>query len=126
MSLPKLEIEKFTIDGDFSLWKMKIRAMLVHQGLESALEEEDPKGAPSSMFDETRRQALSRARSTLISSRSVSILRKISGKKIALGIWNKIEALYMKSQKAVYFLYERWCVNTRIYWHLQQDITSST
>ena len=42
MSLPKPEIEKFTIGGDFSLWKMKIRALLVHQRLELALEEEDP------------------------------------------------------------------------------------
>ncbi|KAH9779242.1 hypothetical protein KPL71_007654 [Citrus sinensis] len=41
MSLPKPDIEKFTIGSDFSLWKMKMRALLVHQGLESALEEDD-------------------------------------------------------------------------------------
>ena len=34
MSLPKPDIEKFTISGDFSLWKMKMRALLVHQGFE--------------------------------------------------------------------------------------------
>ena len=52
ISLPKPEIEKFTIGGDFSLWKMKIRALLVHHGLESALEEEDPKTVGSSRSDE--------------------------------------------------------------------------
>ncbi|KAH9681570.1 Integrase catalytic domain-containing protein [Citrus sinensis] len=64
MSLPKPKIEKFTIGGDFSLWKMKMRALLVHQGLELALEEEDPETAGK--------------------------------EKIALGIWNKVEALCMK------------------------------
>lgn len=39
MSLLKPEIAK--LSGDFSLWKMKMRALLVHQGLESVLEEED-------------------------------------------------------------------------------------
>ena len=34
MSLPKPDIERFTIGGDFSLWRMKMRALLVHQGLE--------------------------------------------------------------------------------------------
>lgn len=41
MSLLKLEIVKFTIGGDFSLWKMKMRTLFFHQGLESALEEKD-------------------------------------------------------------------------------------
>lgn len=44
MSFPKPEIEKFTIDGDFSLSKMKMRTLLVHQGHESALKEEDING----------------------------------------------------------------------------------
>ena len=56
MSLPKHEIEKFTIRGDFSLWKLKIRALIVHQGLESALEEEDPEAPTGSMTDDKKRQ----------------------------------------------------------------------
>ena len=55
MSLPKLEIEKFTIGGDFSLWKMNMRALLVHQGLEYALEEEDQDGAGSSKPNEKKK-----------------------------------------------------------------------
>ena len=77
MSLPKLEIEKFTIGGDFSLWKMKTKALLVHQGLESYLKEEDPKTAESSRSDEKMKQMHNRAHSTLILSLSDSILRKI-------------------------------------------------
>lgn len=56
MSLPKQEIEKITIGGDFSLWKIKTRALLVHQGLESALEEEDPNRVTSSKPDEKNKQ----------------------------------------------------------------------
>ncbi|KAH9790976.1 hypothetical protein KPL71_003571 [Citrus sinensis] len=100
MSLPKPDIERFTIGGDFSLWKMKMRALLVHQGLESALEEDDLGDASSSVSDEKKRQIQNKAHSTLILSLSDSILREISEEKTALGIWNKVEALCMKKSLA--------------------------
>ena len=84
MSLPKHEIEKFTIGGDFSLWKLKMRALLVHQGLESALEEDDPKALSTLVSDEKRKQIQNRAHSTLILSLSDSILREISEEKTTL------------------------------------------
>ncbi|KAH9800568.1 hypothetical protein KPL71_000711 [Citrus sinensis] len=86
MSLPKPVIERFTIGGDFSLWKMKMRALLVHQGLESALEEDDLGDASSSVSDEKKRQIQNKAHSTLILSLSDSILREISEEKTALGV----------------------------------------
>lgn len=49
MSPQKPEIEKFTIGGESSLWELKIRAPLMHQGLESALEEKDLEAAASSI-----------------------------------------------------------------------------
>ena len=100
MSLSKHEIEKFTNGGDFSLWKLKMRALLVHQGLESALEEDDPEAPSTSVFDEKRKHIQNRTHSTLILSLSDSILREISEEKIALGIWNKVEALYIKKSVA--------------------------
>ncbi|KAH9736371.1 hypothetical protein KPL71_018077 [Citrus sinensis] len=100
MSLPRHEIEKFTIGGDFSLWKLKMRALLVHQGLESALEEEDPEASTGSGIDDKRRQIQNRAHSTLILSLGDSILREISEEKTALGIWNKVETLCMKKSLA--------------------------
>lgn len=77
MSLPKPEIEKFIIGGDFSLWKMNMRALLVHQGLESALEETNQDGAESYVSDEKKNQIQNRAHGTLILSLSDSILSKI-------------------------------------------------
>ncbi|KAH9686485.1 Integrase catalytic domain-containing protein [Citrus sinensis] len=93
MSLPKPEIEKFTIGGDFSLWKMKMRALIIHQGLESALEEEDPKTIGSSRSDEKMKQSHNRAHSTLILSLSDSILREISEEKTTLEIQRHSEDL---------------------------------
>lgn len=49
MSPPTPEIEKFTIGGESSLWELKIKAPLMHQGLESALEEKDLEAAASSI-----------------------------------------------------------------------------
>ncbi|KAH9668944.1 hypothetical protein KPL70_021590 [Citrus sinensis] len=100
MSLPKYEIEKFTIGGDFSLWKLKMRALLVHQGLESTLEEEDPEASTSSVIDDKKRQIQNRAHNTLILSLGDSMLREISEEKTALGIWNKVETLCMKKSLA--------------------------
>ncbi|KAH9659867.1 hypothetical protein KPL70_024018 [Citrus sinensis] len=100
MSLPRHEIEKFTIGGDFSLWKLKMRALLVHQGLESALEEEDPEASTDSGIDDKKRQIQNRAHSTLILSLGDSILREIYEEKTALEIWNKVETLCMKKSLA--------------------------
>ncbi|KAK9233056.1 hypothetical protein WN943_023305 [Citrus x changshan-huyou] len=79
---------------------MKMRALLVHQGLESALEEEDPETAGSSRSDEKIKQIHNRAQCTLILSLSDSILREISEEKIALGILNEMEPLCMKKSLA--------------------------
>lgn len=57
MSLSKLDIEKFIIIGDYSLWKLKMRTLLIHQGLKSALEEkeEDLDSATSSKPNKKKR-----------------------------------------------------------------------
>ena len=116
MSIPKPDIEKFTTGCDFSLWKMKMRAFLVHQGLQSALEEDDLGGASSSVSDEKKKQIQNKAHSTLILNLSDSILREISEKKTAFGIWNKVESLCMKKilgtstvleEKIIHLFYER-------------------
>ena len=79
---------------------MKMRALLVHQGLESALEEEDPETVGSSRSSEKMKHIHNRAHSTLILSLSDSILKEISDEKTALGIWNEVEALCMKKSLA--------------------------
>ncbi|KAH9647591.1 Endoglucanase 8 [Citrus sinensis] len=83
-------------------------------GLESALEEEDPEAATSSVTDDKKRQIQNRAHSTLILSLGDSILREIFEEKIALGIWNKVEALCMKKSLAHrLFLKKRDCLEKK-------------
>ena len=41
MSVPKFEVEKFDGSNDFSLWKLKLQALLDQQGLAMALEGKD-------------------------------------------------------------------------------------
>ena len=40
MGLVKYEVEKFTGQNDFGLWRLKMRALLVQQGLVEALDGE--------------------------------------------------------------------------------------
>ena len=42
----RFDLEKFNGDNDFYLWSLKMKAILIQQGLDSALddEDEDPKG----------------------------------------------------------------------------------
>jgi len=49
MSNAKFEMEKFTGKSNFSLWKLKVRDLLVQQGLHKALDGANKK--PASMTD---------------------------------------------------------------------------
>lgn len=52
MSMPKLEVDKFTGENDFHLWRLKMRALLVHQGLEEALGEPSSSKKPRKVSDD--------------------------------------------------------------------------
>ncbi|KAL8463927.1 hypothetical protein ACS0TY_033748 [Phlomoides rotata] len=41
MSSMKLDVEKFTGKNDFGLWKVKMKALLVHHGLSGALKTDE-------------------------------------------------------------------------------------
>ena len=40
MATAKIEVDKFTGENDFSLWKIKMRALLVQEGLSHASDED--------------------------------------------------------------------------------------
>ena len=40
MSAAKFEIEKFNGTNDFGLWRIKMKALLVHNGISEAIDEE--------------------------------------------------------------------------------------
>lgn len=101
MGTTKFDVEKFTGDNDFGLWRIKMRALLVQQDLQEAL-----KGEKMSSFsietdkEKVHKEILQKARSALILSLGDKILRKVTNKDIVASIWLKLENLYMTKSLA--------------------------
>ena len=51
MTNTKFEVDKFTGKNNFSLWKLKVRDLLVQQGLHKALDEVNKKTASMTSSD---------------------------------------------------------------------------
>ncbi|KAK3009152.1 hypothetical protein RJ639_014179 [Escallonia herrerae] len=60
----KYDLEKFYGSNDFSLWRMKMRVVLIQQGLLKALK--GKQGLPDTMFDDEKEDMLERAHSALL------------------------------------------------------------
>ena len=89
----KFEVEKFTGTNDFGLWKMKMKAVLVKEGLAAALDGADK--LPTTLTAEEKKQLLEKAYSSLILGLGDKVLREVKKETTASGIWGKLETLYM-------------------------------
>ncbi|KAF7829260.1 putative rhamnogalacturonate lyase B isoform X3 [Senna tora] len=89
----KFEIEKFNGNNDFSLWHVKMRALLVQQGLLKALEGKE--ALPTELSNQEKDDLLERALSTILLSLADDVLREVADEKSAAGLWLKLETLYM-------------------------------
>lgn len=93
MGTAKFEVEKFTGSNDFGLWRLKMRALLVHQGLEEALM--GTGCLPDDMSEPEKKALMEKAHSAILLSLGDKVLRKVSKEKTAAGLWSKLESLYM-------------------------------
>ncbi|KAL5833031.1 hypothetical protein ACOSQ3_016705 [Xanthoceras sorbifolium] len=93
MATVKFDVEKFNGQKDFSLWRVKMQALLVHQGLAKALKRKDP--LPESMSDKDKDEILEKAHSAILLSLRDEILREVSEEDTAAKLWLKLESLYM-------------------------------
>ena len=93
MGTAKFEVEKFTGSNDFGLWRLKMRALLVHQGLEDALK--GLSGLPETMSDQDKNVLMEKAHNALILSLGDKVLRNVSKEKTAARVWTNLEGLYM-------------------------------
>ncbi|KAH9780126.1 hypothetical protein KPL71_007968 [Citrus sinensis] len=100
MTGPKLEVEKFTGENDFHLWRLKMKALLVHQGLDEALAEVTSPKKPRKISDDDLPDVLDRAHSAIILSLGDGVLREVGGETTATGLWKKLEDLYTKKSMA--------------------------
>ena len=100
MALSKVELEKFTGKNNFNMWKIKMEALLITQGLGDAIESENSKGGSSSKTPEEIAEINKRARSAIILSLGDSVIREVAKEKTVAGLWAKLESLYMTKSLA--------------------------
>ena len=75
MGTAKFEVEKFTGSNDVGLRGVKMRAMLVHQGLNDALK--GIGGLLASMSDQDKRALIEKAHGAIILGLADKVLRKV-------------------------------------------------
>ncbi|KAE8700517.1 hypothetical protein F3Y22_tig00110556pilonHSYRG00215 [Hibiscus syriacus] len=98
MGSAKFDIEKFTGKNDFGLWRVKMRALLVQQGIVEALQ--GPTALPTEMPEKERNSILEKAHSAIILSLGDKALREVSREITAQALWAKLELLYMTKSLA--------------------------
>ncbi|KAH9684673.1 DNA (cytosine-5)-methyltransferase 1B [Citrus sinensis] len=106
MASTRVDLEKFNGDNDFYLWSLKMRAILIQQGLDSALDDEEDlmakkeKVEGSSSFGADQRIINNKAHSTIILHLSDEVLREVSKERTATGLWAKLEEMFLKKSLA--------------------------
>lgn len=85
--------EKFTGKNSFSLWRIKMRAILVQQGLVKALNGKDK--LPNSLTDEQKDELMERAHNTILLSLGDEVLQEVADVTTAPSLWLRLESKYM-------------------------------
>ena len=98
MGSTKYDIEKFSGKNDFGLWRIKIRAILVQQGLVDALRGES--GLSVNLSPKEKTEITEKAHSAIILCLGDRALREVASEKTAATIWTKLEKLYMTKSLA--------------------------
>ena len=90
----KFEIEKFNGKNNFELWKVKMHDLLVQQGVVKVLlgKSKQPVTITYEDSDEIDARALSSRCLCLVDD----VLLSIVAEKTIVGLWMKLESLYMK------------------------------
>nr|GEU94014.1 retrovirus-related Pol polyprotein from transposon TNT 1-94 [Tanacetum cinerariifolium] len=93
--LREFDIENFDGTGDFGLWRIKMRALLIQHGCEAALEV-----LPADMEAQTKVELNKKAHSDVILCLGNKVLREVTGETTTAGVWSKLETLYMTKSLA--------------------------
>jgi hypothetical protein len=93
MQSSKFEVEKFSGKSNFELWKLKVRDLLVQQGLQKALAGKTKK--PTIMTNEEWKDLDAKSLSTIRLCLVDDVLFNIVGNDTTSGLWSKMESLYM-------------------------------
>ena len=93
MQSAKFEIEKFNGKNNFEIWKVKLHDLLVQQGMVKVLL--GKANQPTSITDEDWDEMDARALSAIRLCLDDDVLFNIVTKKTTVGLWSKMESLYM-------------------------------
>ena len=95
MVAPRIDLEKFNGKNDFNMWKVKMEALLITQGLGDAIEpatKKKEKEGSSSRTPEQIAEIDKKAKSTIILSLSDSVIREVANEKTVAELWAKLES----------------------------------
>ena len=91
MSALNVKIDKFTGRNSFSLWQIKMRALLKQQGFWAPLsKDQNAVVTPEMAILEEK------AHSTIMLCLADDVITEVSDEETAAGLWLKLESLYMK------------------------------
>ena len=94
MTITKTSIEKFDRNVNFSMWRLKMEAILIQDGCELALQGVEEK--PSEMTLQEFAELDKRARSGIILNLAYEVLAEVAAETTAKGMWDSLKAIYMK------------------------------
>ncbi|KAH9650266.1 hypothetical protein KPL70_026310 [Citrus sinensis] len=103
MANPKIDLEKFNGKNDFNMWKVKMEALLVTQGLGDAIQPVTKKEGKEFSTSKTPEQVTEidrKARGTIILSLADSVIREVAKEPTVVDLWAKLESIYMKKSLA--------------------------
>ncbi|KAL5858125.1 hypothetical protein ACOSQ3_005583 [Xanthoceras sorbifolium] len=93
MTTTKFDIEKFDRNMSFTMWQVKMRAILIHNGLLQALLGKDK--LPSTMDEAKKQEMDDKALASIQLCLSNEVLREVMQEKTAKDLWDKLESLYV-------------------------------
>ncbi|KAL5854087.1 hypothetical protein ACOSQ4_003889 [Xanthoceras sorbifolium] len=93
MTTTKFDIEKFDRNMSFTMWQVKMRAILIHNGLHQALLGKDK--FPSTMDEAKKQEMNDKALASIQLCLSNEVLREVMQEKTTKDLWDKLESLYV-------------------------------
>ncbi|TYK10340.1 Retrovirus-related Pol polyprotein from transposon TNT 1-94 [Cucumis melo var. makuwa] len=93
MASTRSEVSKFNGNGDFALWRKKIRAILIQHKVAKILDEER---LPENITESEKRDMDEMTYSTILLYLSDEVLRLVDEATTIGELWKKLESLYLK------------------------------
>ena len=90
----KFEVEKFNESNDFTLWKLKMKALLVQQKCLGVTEREEKLHVGLTATE--KEEVVSKAHCAILLNLTDEVLREITDETTAVGLWKKLESKYQK------------------------------